>query len=337
MRRIMMTPPPDSKTTPLTRQPDSYDPKIMSRGNIPISNPGVSEDNFETVGRKGVLGRGPKPDPGSGFQEIPLLDESDPLSVASLVSPLIRQWIKVIPPKAFTMYEHELRLKAGITEVEEQLRLSFWDEYAYAQDARCFMNMNRVYNRICTKMHFYESVVREPYRLAYILTPPRNYVYRMREMLELAHRRMREVLELPIMDKKKNPNVKLISEMVKITVLLENRVMGAVKQKLEVESKSVNVNVEAGGRKGYFDVEDEIKDIEKQLNDLRSPGHTSIYNRQIETKEDVDAIAETIEKPKREIAAIEDGAGFGEEEEGAGVSAPASVRDEDVPVAEDVP
>lgn len=286
-----------------------------------------------------MLGRGPKPDPEGGFQEIPLLDESDPLSVASLVSPLIRKWIKIIPPKAFTMYEHELRLKAKITEVEEQLRLSFWDEYAFAQDSRSFMNMNRVYSRICTKMHFYESVVREPYRLAYILTPPRNYVYRMREMLELAHRRMREVLDLPILDKKKNPNVKLISEMVKITVLLENRVMGAVKQKVEVESKSVNVNVEAGGRKGYYDVEDEIKDIEKQLQDLRTPNgaHNSIYNRQIETREDVDAIAETITKPEREIAAIEDGAGFREEEEGLGISAPASVRDEDVSVAEDVP
>lgn len=291
----------------------------MTRGRQPISNKYANDENFETVSKAGVLGRNINPTHEGGFTEIPLLDESDPLSVTSLVTPTIRQWMKLIPPKAFTMYEHELRMKAKVGEVEEQIRLAFWDEYAYAQDARCMMNVNKAYERICTKAYFYDSVVREPYKLAYILTPPRNYVYRMREMLELAHRRMREVLELPLLDKRKNPNVKLIAEMVKITVLLENRVMGAVKQKLEVESKSVNVNVET--RKGYYDVEDEIKSIEKQLTDLRNPnaGHTSIYNR-VESKEDVNAIAETIGEERRdnagEVAAVEDGVGAGEAAEG---------------------
>jgi hypothetical protein len=241
--------------------------------------------------------------------------------------------MKLIPPKAFTMYEHELRLKAGVGEVEEQIRLAFWDEYAYAQDARCMMNVNRAYNRICTKSYFYDRVVRDQYKLAYILTPPRNYVYRMREMLELAHRRMREVLEMPLVDKKtKQPNTKLISEMVKITVLLENRVMGAVKQKLEVESKSVNVNVSSGERKGYFDVEDEIRAIEKQLKDLRDPSR-------VQSKEELNVIASTIERPEfkaSRVEAIEDGTGVGETQEGVGEPASASVRAEDVSVAEDV-
>lgn len=282
----------------------------MSRGRSPISNKYASEENFNTVTRKGVLGQNEHPSHTGGFIEIPLLDESDPLSVASLVTAAVRSGMKLIPPKAFTMYEHELRMMAKATDVEEQIRLAFWDEYQLAMDKRCQMNINACYSRICTKIYFYDILLKEPYKLAYILTPPRNYVYKMREMLELAHRRMREILELPIDQKK--PNTKLISEMVKITVLLENRVMGAVKQKLEVESKSVNVNVET--RKNYFDVEDEIKDIEKQLIDLRNPsgGQRSIYNRPIETKEDVHAIAETISESQRErdreIEAIEDGA-----------------------------
>ncbi len=229
----------------------------------------ADEENFSTVKEGGVLVRRrfEAPENQVGYEEISLIDASDPMSLYNLVSNTIREKMKLIPPRMLTMSEDALRKAANITDVEEHTRLAFWDEFGMAQDQKAKMRMENVY-RVTNRMYFYREIVGKTTKLAYMLTPPSQYRYKMREMLEMSHRRMREVLNLSILDKRGNPNVPLIREIVKIAMLVENRVMGAVKQQVSIESKSMNVNINSE-RKGYFDVESELKAIDAQIAQLR--------------------------------------------------------------------
>jgi len=295
----------------------------------------ANEDNFETVDEGGVLAPAnkkfrydmqgdPHPEISGRFEEIPLLDSSDPLSVASLVPQKVRDALKLVPPKVWLTKFSILEQKTLPTDMENQMRLAFWDQYAIAQDQKRPVNMQYVYN-ISSRSYFFENILKSPWKTAYFFTPPQKYQYKMREMLDIAHKRMREVLTLPFVDKKGGINTKLISEMVKISILLENRVMGAVKQHVEVRTKSLNVNVNGSTtNKNYYDVEAEIRQVEKQLSDLRAGKALE----EIETHEEIVDVAREISSgdagsmwergnTDASVAEEEDGISAREEEERA--------------------
>lgn len=298
----------------------------IESGEIKGAAKSASETNFKTVRRTGVLAsekisqhRLRMNEIGQSYEEISLMDTTDPLSVASLSSPAIKDAARAIPPETWGMTLEGLIIKAGITDTEAQMRLAFWDEYALSQDQKKKMNLMNVY-RISSKMYFYDNILRNPLKTAFLLTPPQKYQYKMREMLDMAHRRMREVLALPLTHRGQ-PNTRLIAEIVKIAILLENRVMGAVSQKLQVETKSLNVNVNTD-RKSYFSVEDELRAVERQLDDLRAGGSGLLMDesaggmnveREISAGDHGITGAESIA-----FAEVEDGAGVGEAPEGAG-------------------
>lgn len=284
---------------------------------------GVSSTNFQTVKRGGVLAselidkrRAKAGDAGQSFEEISLLDASDPFSVMSLAPSSLREVVKTIPPDAWSMTFYNLERKAGITAQDSQTRLAFWDEFALAQDQKKKMNFNNV-TKVTNRNYFYDAFLKDPYKVAYLLTPPQKYQYKMREMLDLAHTRMREVLQLPLVDKKGTPNTRLISEIVKIAILLENRVMGAVSQKLQVETKSLNVNVNTE-RKTYHSIEEELKAVERQLQDLRSGG-SGLLTEIIDDEREISVgDAGLIGDEQSAFAENEDGSGAGEAPEGTG-------------------
>ena len=79
---------------------------------------------------------------------------------------------------------------------------------------------------------------------------------------------MRDVLNMDnyVKDKngKKVPNVRLVAEKIKLFALLDNRVKGAVVQKVQIDQKSQNLHLHASApekTKSVGEVEDEIKKI----------------------------------------------------------------------------
>jgi hypothetical protein len=215
------------------------------------------------IGRSGVIAGGKSVSNDLKSNEIAIKEFNNPRSVAYMVPKAIKALIEELDPWMLGCSERELRTKLKPDELDETLRLAFWDEYTVAVDAKRPMNMTNVYIRLCSKEMFYKKFITVPLRLAYMLRPPMDYTYKMRDLLEIGHRRMREVLELPILNKQGNPDAKLIAEMVKIVALVENRVRGAVVQKVQMEQKSLNINVDAP--KDYFEISDELEKIEKEI------------------------------------------------------------------------
>jgi hypothetical protein len=224
---------------------------------------------FDQVSDKGVMIDHNK-ERGEG-EEIVLHEDGNPWSVSNMLTGKAHEKFNEIPAQYFGMQENHLHALAKPSELDEQLRLSFWDEYFICIDAKKTIDLKKVYGKLCTRDYFYKTVLDVPSKFAFILQPPQQYTYRMRSLLNLGHKRLRQVLEMPLKDGKNVPNVKLISEIVKIVVMLENRVHGSVVQKIDVkqQSKSLNVNVNQNSNANINDKEvDELARIEREIAQL---------------------------------------------------------------------
>jgi hypothetical protein len=96
--------------------------------------------------------------------------------------------------------------------------------------------MAQVYRGVCTKQAFYETYLKRPEFIAWMLCPPTNYVKMAEETLAFGWGKMRDILEMPVNPTDKH-GMKLAELQLKITLAMDMRVKGAVIQ------KNLNVNV----------------------------------------------------------------------------------------------
>lgn len=207
-------------------------------------------------------------------REIVFWEDRNPKSVINLVTERLQELMKQLPQALLAMSEKEIRKKLEPGWTEEQLRIAFWDEYFLTVDNNNKkMRLEAVYARVCAKDIFYDKI-KNPLTLAYICKPPQDYIYQMRSLLNVGLERFSEILNLPV---KTNGRVdtRLIAEMIKIVTLVDNRVKGAVTQKIQIDGtqKNLNVNVNQNYEppKTHQDIEKELRDIEKEIKQLQSP------------------------------------------------------------------
>lgn len=203
-----------------------------------------------------------------------IFDLKDPRSVVNMVPGVEREAILALGPEWRNLSERELYKKVDPDPRDARLRLAFWDEYSQAQDRGRKMFIANVVRNICPRDYWDDRVVVEPEKLAFIVLPPKDYVVAMRALLEQGLTKLEEVLALPLTMKTAKgvtvPNVRLITEMVKIIQMLDLRVKGAIIQKVRVDSRSVNLNLAGdapGGQMTLEDLDNEIKKVSNRIHD----------------------------------------------------------------------
>jgi hypothetical protein len=199
----------------------------------------------------------------------------NPRSVINLVSNKVAEACRNISPRWLQLQDNELRKHANVQMTDDMIRQAFWAEYFDACDANRPMRMAAVYGQIVSKQTFYEIYVDNPAKLAWILRPPKNYTYRMTSLLELGLTRLEDILNMDITKK----DTKLIAEIVKVVALLDNRVKGAVQQrvKIETENKHLHAHVKAAEiPKTYNEIEKELKDLDKEIKQLAASRKSAI-------------------------------------------------------------
>lgn len=208
-------------------------------------------------------------------REIIFWEEGNPNSIINMVSDRLRELMRQLPPALLAMDENELRKKLDPSWIQEQMRLAFWDEYFLTIDNNeRKMRVQAIYCQSTTRETFYTQI-ENPLFLAFLTKPPAGYILKMRALLDMAMERMREVLKYPLEDVNGKLNVKLVSEIIKIATLADNRVKGAVTQKIEIDAtqKNLNVNVNQNYEppKTHQDLEKELRQIEKEILSLKAP------------------------------------------------------------------
>lgn len=197
--------------------------------------------------------------PEAPSREIILLDKSDPRAVVNLVPEDLRQHIEDMAfenPEYFNQDERSLRAlfkeankngklthrEAEIGATENRIRVAFWTEYNRAQDSGGRMNLANVCAGICTKAYFYNEITKRKTKLAWVLTPPTSYTSAMEEALIYGVEKIRDILDIELKDSKGNVNVKAAEVLLKTIQFLDQRVKGAIVQKVDTRSLVVHAD-----------------------------------------------------------------------------------------------
>ncbi len=150
---------------------------------------------------------------------------------------------------------------------DNRLRISFWMEYDRAQTERRQMDMSAVVSGVCSKQYFYERYLTAPAKAAWLVTPPSNYVVVAQEALTFGLEELRDILELSHVLPNGRVDTKLAELKAKIVAMLDQRVKGAVTQR--IEQKNMNLNVTTTDAAVAHKVASEnMEDLEKRLKEL---------------------------------------------------------------------
>lgn len=212
--------------------------------------------------------------------QISIFDKSYKRSIYNLVPPSIQQKIDELHPKDFDLTEATLKKRIKPDPRDVQMRISFWNEYYNAQDQNRDIKVTRITDGICTSEWFYNTFLYDKNRLMYMLLPIASYKKVMDEIFFLSSEKMREIANMPLWKKDRDGNMvpdiamcKVISQNHK---RLEDRVLGSVVQKLRVDQRQENLNVNVDTKAGAFppqniaELEGEIKRIESEISKKRS-------------------------------------------------------------------
>jgi hypothetical protein len=188
-------------------------------------------------------------------------DSSHPRAVINLLPKFMRDRVHQLPPSTLHLRENELnellftdgkgrptrRKNVGLV----VLRLQFWDEYdRVVRHKLPGMDFNRVLDRVMSPSLFQEFIAANSEALMYILTPPVPYLMTLRECMLLGVERFKEILAIPAVDADGQPNLELAEIQLKMFQTLDLRLHGAATQRIQVDQKTLNVNVDGNDKKG---------------------------------------------------------------------------------------
>lgn len=171
-----------------------------------------------------------------------LYDQSNPRALINLVPNSLREVMNTLDDRYRYMTESELKRKCDAEVREARLRISFWIEYNAAQKTGRMMNIANVV-RGNTSMDYWENVVlKDSAKVAFIITPPKDYLVAMHELLDLGLEKLREIIKAPLFDKRGAFDSKAADKVIKAVHTIESRLKGAVVQK----TVNLNADVNAG-------------------------------------------------------------------------------------------
>lgn len=176
-----------------------------------------------------------------------VLNPENPASLFSVMpeefQPLIEA-IRLQFPRMCHYPERELRKYCKPDERDNRIRLSFWQEYELSTRMGKKMSIRAITDGICSKDTWKTYYLQQPKKLLWIVTQPKSYSQTMNALHAQSLERLHQILKLPIKDKQtKKPDVKVIAQMIKIFQLLDLRVKGSIMQRVEINQKSLNMNM----------------------------------------------------------------------------------------------
>jgi len=196
-------------------------------------------------------------------------DLRDARSVINLLPDTVKKAALMVPVKYYKMTTEQLRNVVEPSQLTDQIRISFWNKYEDCQDTmRRAVAIGEVYKQLCSREFFYKVFLTEPKNVAWMLRMPHDYNMAMQQVLELGMQQMRDIMLLKHV-KDGKADSRLIAEKVKIFSLIDNRVKGAVTQRMVVDQRNVNMNVELReAPKTVEEVDEELLRLSKKIKEI---------------------------------------------------------------------
>lgn len=150
-------------------------------------------------------------------------------------------------PRLFFAGEKEIKKEAKPTGCAKKFRLALWEEYNNAVDAGKKIRLRAVSRQIVTTEWLTEHLYQDPALMVFICTMPQSYTYALRDILDTGLREMAAIMELPLFytnaNGKKTVNTSVVNAKIKCFQLIDERVKGAVVQRMQIEQRNLNVSI----------------------------------------------------------------------------------------------
>lgn len=212
------------------------------------------------------------------------IDNSNPISLYSLLPDCLKKAVQLIPDELLNLEEKDLIEKVygceqKILVSDFGMRRNLWQLYGEAQETKRQIPTNKIYKGVCTDFTFYNAL-KSPHRTAYLITEPTTDRAQASYILGLGWNELRKIMETPISINAKTgtPDTKLMDTKVKIQFYLDQRINGAIIQRIEqtTNQKNLNVNVTATPEQVQAQMSPEqidarIAELEAQSKQLSSP------------------------------------------------------------------
>jgi hypothetical protein len=200
------------------------------------------------------------------------LDKEDPRSLYNRLTNNLKEKLDALDPTIWDLSQEDLWLKAQPSHAEAMTRQALWKTFYVAKEdtlgaathipiAQITKNMDRA--------NFYR-VIANPHKLAWMFTPPKNYMDSMEECLDLGLNRLREILGTPIKDKNGKIDPKAASVVLKAIALVDIRLKGAPVQ------RNVNLNLNKEQTQALTD----MGMIDQRLAELEGDGQKLLEKKQ---------------------------------------------------------
>ena len=198
------------------------------------------------------------------------LDKGNPKSMYSKSPDLLKKALDRIDKSYFEKSESELHDLVKPDRVLNLLRYQFWNEFNASMEEGRLIRPEKICASVCTQAYLFRRVFRSPVMMAWLVTPPGDYLQISKEALETGVYRLREIFEMPLYDDKGKPNTSVANLMLKAIALLDSRVHGSPVQRAEIKSLEVKAHTKIGGDVQRLVTEANMDEIEKQLKQLRN-------------------------------------------------------------------
>lgn len=194
------------------------------------------------------------------FENSPEVDLVE--TALNLFTPLYKERYKQIAEKYKDVPDEELEKLVQLSVADRQLRISFWGEVRAAIREGRQGNPANIYAGICTRQNFYTRITKCPERLAWLMRPQKDYVKQAEEIIDYGLSKLRDALNCKVQFNNGHMDTKAVKTMLDILSYFENRTKGPVKQKIQIDSTSMNANV-------TIDVSNSMDDIERRIEEAR--------------------------------------------------------------------
>lgn len=199
-------------------------------------------------------------------------DKNNPNSLVNICPTALAERISCIPDGYLDMTAEKLEQHYNPTKEDKMMRVAFQMELERSTRTQTPFNMVNVCGGFMYPSTFYKSVITNATRLAYIIKPFPEYMIQLEEMMHLANNRIREILARPAVNEEGKFDHKLAALQQVVWEKVTDRARGSVTKKLEVDSRTVNVNMT---KTNPIDIDRELKDLEAQLStrEVKAIGH----------------------------------------------------------------
>lgn len=206
---------------------------------------------------------------------VTYFDTENQTHFINLVSPKVREAVLSIPKEYLEMTEKELVEKVygdRPESLDRMLRTNFWELYNECFSTGKSMSLSKIVAGVCDISTF-QRILSNAGRLSYIVREPSHLQNKIKDIYQALLEEMKVISEMKIpIDKKTGcPDAKLMGLKMKAFEYLDQRIHGALIQRMEVRQKTLQVNVDGNPipEKKKFQTPEEIdqrlKELEQEL------------------------------------------------------------------------